>query len=353
MEAIATPRQSESPLLLVPKNEGLTFLEQLTAHFGQCSAVGVPFLMRSDYQKRSVTFARARCGSWSCPECAMNNTRKWIARTIDGINKLEAKEWHFATVTANGSWRGYASLVNLRKNWHKLRKRMARMAKKQGEALFYVRVWEHHKDGSYHLHIITNVAITTRWLKDNAHSCGLGYQAKIDKSVNAGQAAGYMAKYMLKQSENLNLYKFPKGARRIEASRNWVAWKKRNKDKWQHVGDVHAAKGVATMRKMSGWKIESLAIRNELKREKVLFDDKRRTGNESSKDTDGRTSELASKQSRTKANDERKNRIRQEDDGKKCKSEKNNQNTSNRVEQSTDENEGVLEDDQNKAREST
>jgi len=243
---------------------GLTFLEQLTAKRGICSALGVPFVYKTDHQNKKAVFAKGRCKKWDCPECAVDNTRKWIARIIDGVNRLGAKEWYFATITAHKKWRKSYSLRNLRQNWTKLRKRLARATKKRGEELYYVRVWEKHKDGSYHMHLITNAPVTTRWLKDNAAQCGLGYQAKIDKAVNAGQCAGYIAKYMLKQWQG-DIYKFPKGARRIEVSRNWVSWhEKDNDDFWQLAGTLEQAIGIVNfLKEHRGYEVEYLSVRKE------------------------------------------------------------------------------------------
>jgi len=240
---------------------GLTFIEQLTAVQVNCESDGVPFMYRMDEETKQIEFGKGRCGLWSCPECALHNAKMWIARVIDGVNRLPSDDWYFATITAHKWHRGEKSLINLRDNWHKLRKRIARLV----DPLFYVRVWEHHKDSSYHMHLITNAAVTTRWLKDNAAGCGLGYQAKIDKTINAGQAAGYIAKYMLKQSNDLTLHTYPKGARRIEASRNWVDWHEAISD-WRYAGTFEDAKGIATYRKQNGWIVHDLVIRNEEKR---------------------------------------------------------------------------------------
>lgn len=248
------------------RSEGLTFLEQLTATQVSCRNFGVPFLYRSNFENRTIEYARGRCGLWSCKQCAMVNAQKWIARVIDGINKLPASEWYFATITAHRKFRSKkSSLKNIRDNWHKLRKRMARAVAKHDEELYYVRVWEQHQNGAYHMHLITNAQINTRWLKNNAAQCGLGYQAKIDKTVNAGQAAGYMAKYLLKQHESGTLYTYPKGARRIEASQNWVAWSEKG-DEWHYAGDFETARGKAVFDRDTGWKVFDLSIRNEEKR---------------------------------------------------------------------------------------
>ncbi len=204
---------------------------------------------------------------WACPECALKNVKRWIARIIDGINSLGG-DWYFLTVTAHKWWRGEKSLINLRANWHKLRKRLARLAKKLGVKLEYVRVWEHHKDGSYHLHLIANVPATTKWLKDNSAKCGMGFMAHRDELVNAGQAAGYVAKYMLKQSSDDTLHDFPKGARRIEVSSGWVKWYEKESEDWYYAGDLAQASAKAFFMKAHGKNVHDLVLRNERKRVK-------------------------------------------------------------------------------------
>ncbi len=261
--------------VFVPELErGLTFLEQLTvfASEGRCSNSFVPYLFNVA-PSGLITFARGACKQWSCPECAYRNTRRWIARIIDGINTVGG-EWHFATVTAHKWWRKEKSLINLRTNWHKLRKRMVRLAKKQGVELHYARVWEHHKDGSYHMHIISNAQLNTRWLRANAAKCGMGFMAHSDEMVNAGQVAGYVAKYMLKQSQDNTLHSFPRGARRIEVSHNWVAWNAKKQENWFYAGDFELARGKATMMKQQGKSVNDLALRNEVKNRQEKHCDK-------------------------------------------------------------------------------
>jgi len=263
---IATSEQANSELLVPEFTKGLTFLEQLTVFVseGRCSNASVPYLYHVG-ETGLVTFGKGACKMWSCPECALKNVKRWIARIIDGINKIGG-DWYFATVTAHKWWRGEKSLINLRTNWHKLRKRMVRRAKKMGIDLAYVRVWEHHEDGSYHMHIINNCGVNTRWLKDNASDCGMGFMAHSDEMVNAGQAAGYVAKYMLKQSKEDTLHSFPKGARRIEASHNWVAWHGKKNEDWHYAGNFEIASSKSAMMKSHGKKVNDLALRNEKKK---------------------------------------------------------------------------------------
>lgn len=253
-----------------PERGGLTFLEQLAELCEEnCSAPNVPYFYRLDEVSQKIEFAKGTCNMWSCDTCGARNAKKWIARVIDGCNKLPAKSWYFATITAHRKWRGSnKSLANIRKNWEKLRKRMMRLTIKQGEDFYYVRVWEAHKDGSFHMHVITNAPVDTRWLKDNAAKCGLGYQATYDEVVNAGQVAGYISKYMLKAMPNATWY--PKGARRIEVSGNWVDWKKSDSDEWFFIKSFEEAQWQAEKYKKLKWQVYDAILRHEEKRRAEL-----------------------------------------------------------------------------------
>lgn len=262
----ATENSTNSLAFCPERSEGLTYLEQLTALAVRCSSFKAQFIAKTDDQNKTIEYARMPCKLWSCPECSVRNSKRWIARVIDGVNNLDAENWYFCTVTAHRKWRGLASLENLRMNWPKLRKRMRRATEAQSEVLYYVRNWEMHKDSSFHTHLITNAPLSTRWLKNNAAACGLGYQAKMDECINAGQAAGYMAKYFVKQY-GTTLHKYPKGARRVQTSQNWVAWHKQTDVNWHFVGNLDAARSNASFSEMQrGYKVLDSAIREEIQR---------------------------------------------------------------------------------------
>lgn len=249
---------------------GLTFLEQLAElATADCDKFNVPFFYRLDESEQKIQFAKGTCNQWDCETCGARNAKRWIARIIDGCNVLKVDSWYFATITAHRKWRGsIRSLENIRANWHKLRKRLRETAMLIDGAFYYARVWEAHKDASFHMHLITNSPVNTRWLKDNAIQCGLGYQAKIDKTVNAGQAAGYVSKYMLKAMPWSTHY--PKGARRIEVSRNWVDWRKSTSDEWKFIQDFEEAQFKARQYEKQGWKVFDRILRHEEKRREEL-----------------------------------------------------------------------------------
>jgi len=196
---------------------GLTFIEQLHALYVQlCPRGNVPFL--TGIREDKAYLMRGACKQWSCPVCGARNGKKWLARILNHMNQNKGSgRWYFLTITAHRKMRGKnASLINLREGWKKLYNRMRR---KYGVSK-YVKVWEYHKDGTFHLHVLIRRKIGKRWLKKNSAECGMGYQCDSSPSKNPGQVAGYIAKYLVKSFENAGQY--PKGIRRIEASRNWT-----------------------------------------------------------------------------------------------------------------------------------
>jgi hypothetical protein len=202
---------------------GLNFIEQLQKlSLKECSNIDrTPYLTGVNNEQKTATLIKTTCKLWSCEACALRNARRWIARIIHGANILDG-DWSFATITAHRKSRGLASVANLRKGWKKLINRISYEAKQENFPLHYARVWEQHEDGSFHLHVLFSVNYGTKWLKDNAAECGLGYQAKWLKVDNVGKIAGYVAKYSLKNaSVARGGIEWPVGLRRIECSRNW------------------------------------------------------------------------------------------------------------------------------------
>ena len=201
----------------IPQNEGLTFIEQLQKLSTEnCTKNDRPYLVGVSEPDNLAILLRPRCKMWDCPSCAAINARRWIARIINHVNKHLDRTWQMFTLTAHEKWRGVsASVKNLRQGWKKLYNRI----RYEFGSNFYAKVWESHKDGSFHLHGLIDVKIAKKWLKTNARQCGMGYQVDISKIENAGQVAGYVSKYFLK-SEVIGNY--PKNLRRIEVSRNWI-----------------------------------------------------------------------------------------------------------------------------------
>lgn len=210
----------------------LSLLEQLAVTAKKkCKNPKAPILFGKHKEKLHGLVHKTACKQWSCKECAAKNARRAMALCINHINKVGG-QWYFATITAHRFWRGKEkSYENIRTNWDKLRKRMIRQ---HGKNFDYFRVWEYHKDGSFHLHIITNCQLpyaektnkkgekkfTCAWLKDNAAECGLGFMADYQPLDNAGFAAHYVTKYMTKSFEDSD--KWISGMRRYQTSHDWT-----------------------------------------------------------------------------------------------------------------------------------
>jgi len=201
---------------------GLSFIEQLQiASNEKCIKENRPYLTGVNVDDEKLLHIRANCKMWDCPSCAAKNAKLWIARIINGVNKLGG-EWSFLTLTAHRKMRGASSVRNLREGWKKFYNRILASRGKNSENLYYCKAWEQHADGSFHLHILINICLGKRWAKDNAAASGMGYQADWHEIDNAGMVAGYIAKYSLKNATQARAgIVWPKGLRRIETSRGW------------------------------------------------------------------------------------------------------------------------------------
>jgi len=201
---------------------GLTFLEQLQIVSQKtCSKINRPYLIGVNENAKTTILSQPACKMWNCEACAARNAKIWIACIINGCNKLGG-DWSFLTLTAHRKMRGVSSVKSIREGWKKFYNRILARNGKTSENIHYVKVWEQHADGTFHLHILISVCYGTRWAKDNAAQCGLGFQADWNAALNAGTIAGYVAKYSLK---NANIARggiaWPKGLHRIQKSQQW------------------------------------------------------------------------------------------------------------------------------------
>lgn len=205
---------------------------------------------------KNYKIAQIGCGQWNCEYCAQKLSSKWRAKIINGINELGGV-WTWFTLTAHSKKRGgYASITNLRNAWDTLIKRMKRRFGK----FAYVRVFEQHKDGSFHIHAIANfhfldikIRVSRKdksetkysvWLQKNAKDLKLGLYTHADDIADdkhAGYVASYTTKYMTKMSGDF--IKFLGRVRRIQASQNWPKLPKG--DKWHFRQDLSVDAAMA------------------------------------------------------------------------------------------------------------
>lgn len=216
-----TQSMSQQTYLLSPEG-GLSFIEQLqNCSVEKCSKDSRPYLVGVNEEHSQVILTRPACKQWNCEACAARNAKLWIARIINGVNKIGG-DWHFLTLTASAKNRGMKSVPNLRDGWDRFYTCINALFSHDGETPHYAKVWEQHADGSFHIHALLDVIMSKRWTKDTAVAAGLGHQADWHTVDNAGQIAGYIAKYSLK---NATVARggilWPKSLRRVETSRNW------------------------------------------------------------------------------------------------------------------------------------
>jgi len=177
-----------------------------------------------DEQNLSAILYQTACKSWSCPDCAEINKARWRWRVIEGAKQLRESGndmLQFVTLTNHEKLSPDAIIEKLPQQWDMLRKRMKRAV----STLQYVVLPEHHKDNRLHLHAIITADLKTRWYKDNARACGMGYMAEAEALDTPEYAGFYCTKYMTKQLESS---KFKKGFHRVRTSKGWPKLPDRN-----------------------------------------------------------------------------------------------------------------------------
>jgi hypothetical protein len=171
-----------------------------------------------------IAVIRLRCGLWSCDFCAKKNAQEWS-------HFLQARlkwigHWHFITLTAHPhAHEDKKTLENIRTGIDLIFKRLRRIGK-----ISYVRVFETHKSGAIHAHILISgltdrIAVKTAkngktayslwrvpqakarlWalksvMKKMAHECGIGYMVDVQSFSQSQHAVRYMVKYLTKDSQ--------------------------------------------------------------------------------------------------------------------------------------------------------
>jgi len=171
--------------------------------YTSCPNIGTPYLVGDFPTDKKRAIIKARCKLWDCPYCAYVNKSEHFNRMVSGIQKLSDKgiEMSFVTITMHEKWRGTdGSTKNWRANRDKLLARFRRAVKaKYGFQSDYVYISEYHQDGALHIHGVFTGNLKTRWWKDNARECGLGYMAKAERLTTALQAINYVLKYITKE----------------------------------------------------------------------------------------------------------------------------------------------------------
>lgn len=200
-------------------------------------------MISEDFRPGYTSLVRISCKQWECPQCGPQNALQWRAYMLDRFNKAFGHEkWCFITITASGAAHRQGAektLRDLQKGWKRLYDRMRRHYDKKIE---YIRVFEKHKSGRYHMHALVNVGAEydkhefiaenlrrefrhpeNIWLKKACVALGLGWRCHIKrvwddvkKTENVGLVVGYILKYM---GKDMAFTGFPKHQRRVQTSR--------------------------------------------------------------------------------------------------------------------------------------
>lgn len=168
--------------------------------------------------KRAVVF-KGNCDSWECEECSVKKQAQWTARAIIGCQTIRSRGMasKFVTVTT-AEW--YKSSADVRAAfpiaWNKL---YCRLKRKNPNLMYLLTIEFGSNSGHMHAHFLTDAQQNTRWYKDNARSCGMGFMAKVEDIRDDGKAAAYVSKYIGKSLAGQQL---PSHFRRVRCSQNWT-----------------------------------------------------------------------------------------------------------------------------------
>lgn len=187
-----------------------------------------------DIRGATRIFYSPPCGLKSCPTCAKLKQLSHIARIAIVVRHHNDKHWYFLTVTARAKYHKTkdieGGLKSLRHAWSIARKRINRRYK----FVTWVKVFERHKSGMYHLHIIIGLdgKMSQRWIKQALFEGGAGYQVKLLPVDTDGHAIRYVAKYATKADVPI---------RAVEYSRNFPKLAENaplNPKQWYYLGNI-------------------------------------------------------------------------------------------------------------------
>lgn len=217
-----------------------------------------------DFKPGYVTLIRIRCEMWSCPDCGAINAQRWRAYLLKRFNQtgMREKSWVFATITAHRDAHkagAIETLKNLQIAWKRLYDRLLRRYGK----FEYVRVFEQHKSGRYHMHFLMDIGEhydrhdflikdpldefrhpECKWLRSTMAQLKAGWRVHMrrvweakTRTANVGLVVGYIMKYM---SKNVSLMEFPKHQRRIQTSRNIGSpnTDAKGRGTWEHAREI-------------------------------------------------------------------------------------------------------------------
>jgi len=221
-----------------------------------CTAKNRPLMVARNRDLMLAVLFRPRCKSWQCPACAEINKNLWTVRAYGGAHFLmgQGQELFFITLTSHEKLTPDQTLWTWPRAWAKLRDRMRY---ENNGTFHYLMVPERHKSGRLHVHAVESSGLGSRWFKDNARECGMGFQAKEEKITSPVGAAVYTVKYLAKSITETN---WPRGFRRVRASRSWPKLPRMNDLDWsfQVLPTSEGSQGEVERLESAGYAVECL-----------------------------------------------------------------------------------------------
>ena len=151
------------------------------------------------------------CDTWDCPTCGTIKAKRVAIQIGKEARKHELKS--FITITLPSWYRNKAFQTGdraLKKGFQNL----VRQYREDFGKVAYIWVEERHRDGTPHLHIISDMVLSKHELHNRCVKAHLGYIADIRPILDDG-GYFYVAKYLAKGEKQI-----PVNIRRVGSSRD-------------------------------------------------------------------------------------------------------------------------------------
>jgi len=206
---------------------------------------------------------RTRCKQWNCEYCAAINARVWQWRIIEEVERHPGDGWHFWTFTLLGQ--DHVGAAHSMQVWRGVWQKLMQRIKRKATLTRYIRLFETHADGTFHVHMLANATFTdTKCVvesdgRENWRSAtmtailnelGLGWRHDIrplrskrpDLYTDAMTIANYVAKYLTKAGQS-HVRQVLRDAgmgrvRILQASHGWAQMEKTTSDLDWRLGAV-------------------------------------------------------------------------------------------------------------------
>lgn len=195
---------------------GLTCtLEQ--SNITECKTLNRAILRTVDHHEKVAKYIRPRCKKWTCEFCANLNRESWAKHGMYGCTRLFADgcEISHVTITSHEENRKLEVAVPV---WRDAWKKLSTRFRRAHPGAQYMYSGEQEAGEHFHIHMLTTATMPKKWYKDNARSCGLGYQCWVREVKSPAHGAWYITKYITKAMYG---HEWPRYWRMVNCSRKW------------------------------------------------------------------------------------------------------------------------------------